>query len=152
MHRAAATPAVGLPGPAPTPAGPFRRPSLARGAPAHTSGLNWRGGNRARPTSASHSLVVVPREAGPPRRLQPLIGPRRTSDRLTGRRQLQRGGERRRCKPFFLQPKLSLVIRHAQLRGALCLLLRCGERRGREKHPFSRGAWVQGSRGDGDEE
>ena len=75
---------------------------LSRRAPAHTSGLNWRGGNRARPTSVNHSLVVAPREAGPPRRLRALIGPRRTSDHLTGRRQLQRGGERKRCKRFLL--------------------------------------------------
>lgn len=68
----------------------------------HTNGLNWRGGNRTRPTSPNHSLVVVPREAGPPRRPWALIGPHCTSDRLTGRRQLRRGGERRRCKRFLL--------------------------------------------------
>lgn len=101
-HRAPATPAVGLRGPAPTPARPFRRPSLAPSPPTHTSRLNWRGGNRTRPTPASHSLVGLPGEAGPTRRTRALIGSPRTSDRLTGRRQLQRGGERRRCKRFLL--------------------------------------------------
>lgn len=74
----------------------------SRRVPAHTSGLNWRGGNRARPTSAELLLVRVPWEARPPRRLRAVIGPCRTSDRLTGRRKLQRGGERRRCKRFLL--------------------------------------------------
>lgn len=70
--------------------------------PAHASSLNRRGGNRTCPASASQSLVVAPWEAGPPRRPRALIGPRRTSGRLTGRRQLQRGGERGRGERFLL--------------------------------------------------